>query len=83
MKVSEAIWMRDRMGSERVGADQAHQEGGGVEDRDFEGERCRDRQAEPPELAEARPVRPPEPSEQAVAAEAPVRMQTTTARPRT
>ena len=55
-----------------VGADQPHQEDGGVEDRHLEDERRADRQAEPPELAEARPVRPPEAAEEVVAAEFPV-----------
>ena len=57
------------MGGERGRADQAHQEDGGVEDRHLEDERRGDRQAERPELAEARPVGPPEAAEEVIAAE--------------
>ena len=60
---------RDRMRGDRFRVDQAHQIGGGAEHAAFEPHRQADREAEPPQLAVARPVGPPEAAEQVEAAE--------------
>ena len=69
MKVSAAICSATAWAATDLGVDQAHQIGGGAEHRAFERHRQADRQAELPDVAEARPVRPPEAAEQVEAAE--------------